>query len=388
MLETLGAQLWGQVLRHLPLADLRSARQAARIFDQASREHLERSETMKLRSCNAGGAHGGPDWARFPRLRRLELQSWEQQRAEALRALFARGGAGLSSLREVDCLCCPLDAMLWAAILKHAPAVTSITGQYMRAAQPGDACLAVIATIGSLAPQLSQFEDGTNSQFSEQAGIIARAMPNLRSLKLWRLTDSSADEEALASVMGAPPFSQLTSLAFEDGSSVLPLVRESACWPQLRQLCGISLPGERAAALANGLPSLEFLGAAPEGEWAGAPQAVFGRVRQARLGPCCESFTAHARISSLMPSLERLTLYDEGGIVTTDPAGGTRLTHLVLGSNDTDVFCELQPRAWAALSTMSHLRRLALDVTAAEMPRLASLPAALEVLRVNVALGL
>ena len=103
MLESLGVQLWGQpLLRDLAPADLRTARQAARILDQASREHLERFDATTLRAWNAGGAHGGPDWARFPRLRRLELSWWKQEHSEALRALFERGGAGLPSLREVD----------------------------------------------------------------------------------------------------------------------------------------------------------------------------------------------------------------------------------------------------------------------------------------------
>ena len=87
MAETLGVELWGEVLRHLlaagpfgwpphsALCDLQSARLAARIFDQASREHMERYETMRL------GLHHLHDlnWARFPRLLRLEMigKNWE-----------------------------------------------------------------------------------------------------------------------------------------------------------------------------------------------------------------------------------------------------------------------------------------------------------------------
>ena len=128
MLEALGAELLGQVLRHLPRDDLRSARQAARILDQASREQLERSETVRLASSNAGSKHGGPNWARFPRRRRLELSAWGRQHVEALRALFERGGAGLASLREVQTTDGSfVDAEAWAAILLHAPVVNSIT---------------------------------------------------------------------------------------------------------------------------------------------------------------------------------------------------------------------------------------------------------------------
>ena len=94
MLGALGVELWGQVLRHLPPDDLRSARQAARGFDQASREHLERAQNIRLTPSNASNAHGGPDWARLPQLRRLELRFWGPPQGEALRALFARGGAG------------------------------------------------------------------------------------------------------------------------------------------------------------------------------------------------------------------------------------------------------------------------------------------------------
>ena len=178
---------------------------------------------------------------------------------------------------------------------------------------------------------------------------------------------------------------------------------ESTCWPQLRQLCGIRLPEDGAAALARGLPSLEVLEAMPEGPWTGAGQAVFGCVRQAKLKDCCESFTAHARVSSLLPSLERLTMYESvtinnlheweelntgterQGLLVPDLADATRLTYLVLVCNDDDEgYHALPPHAWATLSTLPHLRHLALDVTAAEVPQLAHLPAALEVLKVQV----
>ena len=163
---------------------------------------------------------------------------------------------------------------------------------------------------------------------------------------------------------------------------------ESACWPQLKQLYSIRMPGEGAAALARGLPSLEVLDAVPEGQWADAGPAVFGRVRQARLADCCESFNAHARTSSLLPSLERLTLWEERDTIATDLAGSTGLTHLVLGWNDGENFSALHPRAWTVLPTLSRLRHLALDAMPAELPQLAHLPAALEVLCVNVAHGL
>ena len=161
MLENLGVELWGQVLRHLSptdlrypqLDDLQSARQATRVFEQASREHLERSETIQLSAFNAGGARGGPDWTRFPRLRPLELVSLKQGDGEALCALFAPGGAGLSSLREVYSYR-DMDAASWSALLEHAPAVRSVT-ILTSEAMHSDACLAAVATLASMAPQLS-----------------------------------------------------------------------------------------------------------------------------------------------------------------------------------------------------------------------------------------
>ena len=58
-------------LRGWQPTDLHSARLAARIFDQASRGHMERSETLQLRPSNVGGVW--PNWTRFPRLRRLVM---------------------------------------------------------------------------------------------------------------------------------------------------------------------------------------------------------------------------------------------------------------------------------------------------------------------------
>ena len=163
---------------------------------------------------------------------------------------------------------------------------------------------------------------------------------------------------------------------------------ETACWPKLRYLCGIILPGKCAATLARGLPSLEALDAVPVGQWAGAGEAVLARVRHARLQECCESFAAHARIASLLPSIERLTLWEDQAIISTDLAGATRLTHLLLGGAEFDRINEVQPRALAALGTLSRLRHLALDVKPSRLPQLAHLPAALEVLLVRVAPGL
>ena len=378
MMEALGAELLGQVLCYLPPEDLRSSRQAARIFDQASREHPEFFRTISLGCRNAGGARGGPNWARFPRLRRLSLFVWGRMHGEALCALFARGGAGLSSLRKVDAyLERDVDEKLWVSILKHAPGVTSVKLMWSLEEHSQHACLAVAATIGSLVPQLSQFDDSTPQPGAQLAGVIARTMPNLRSLKLRGLAGGRNNVEALTSAWEALPCSRLTTLAFEARPSVPWRVCETAHWPQLRRLHGIRLPGEGAVALARGLPSLEALDAAPEGQRAGAGQAVFGRVRQARLADCCESFTAHARISSLLPSLERLTLWENNESITTDLADATRLTHLVLGSDSGTDFDTLQPRAWAALFTMSRLRHLALDVLPAELPQLARLPASL-----------
>ena len=381
MRETLGVQLWGQVLRHLPPADLRSARQAARILDQASREHTEHFEIITLRSSNAGGARGGPDWARVPRLRRLQLIGWPPHRDETLRALFARGGAGLASLREVESgIKAFVDATSWAAILKHAPAVTSIDIGLCYA-MDSDTCLAVLATIGEMAPQLCRLDNRMPHSSAQHASIIARTMPNLRSLTACTLEGGTSDEEA--SLWEALPCSRLTSLVFADNPVVPRRVWESIHRPQLRQLCGVCLPGEGAVALARGLPSLEVLDAAPKGQWAGAEHGVFERVRQARLVECCESFTAHVRICSLLPSLERLTLRERCNTISTDLARATRRTHLVLGWQY-GTLQALQPCAWAAPYTMSCLRHLALDVTAAEVPQLALLPAALEVLHVNV----
>ena len=213
------------------------------------------------------------------------------------------------------------------------------------------ACLAVLATVGSMAPQLSDLHDFDYDCNAQHAGMIARTMPNLQSLTIGGSLSGRFDEDALASAWEALPGRRLTSLDFR---TVVPVPRQlfkTACWPKLRYLRGILLPGECAAALARGLPSLEALDAVLDGEWAGAGGAVFGRVRQARLQECCASFVEHARISSLLPSIERLSLSEDQGTISTDLAGATRLTHLRLGDHDLLVNVKGQPRAWAALCT-------------------------------------
>ena len=275
--------------------------------------------------------------------------------------------------------------------------VTSITLGWTTEAHEEPLVAAAIAAIGVMAPHLAMFNDSSSGTTAQLAGVITRAMPNMRSLRLVGFALSSVAEGAACACWEALPCSRLRCLVLTaselvSGTTVTVPRRvwEGAHWPQLRQLCGIYLLGDAAAALARGLPSLECLGAIPQGEWTGAGKAVFARVRQANLECCCESFTAHAHISSLLPSLERLTLWEECSItdcsaMSTDLAGATRLTHLVLGTNDGECFSKLQPRAWAALSTMSRLRHLALDMTFDEVPQVARLPPALELLSLNVA---
>ena len=66
MLDTLGEELLGRVLALLPGADLKSARQAARILDEASLTHTGRAAALTLAPATAGGALGGPTLGALP----------------------------------------------------------------------------------------------------------------------------------------------------------------------------------------------------------------------------------------------------------------------------------------------------------------------------------
>lgn len=85
MLELLGGELLAAVLQCLPTKnDLHNARQASKLFDAASRNHLDRATTLTLEpGCICHHAGGQPNFARFPRLRRICLEEWRRHSADA-----------------------------------------------------------------------------------------------------------------------------------------------------------------------------------------------------------------------------------------------------------------------------------------------------------------
>lgn len=157
MLAALGPELLGRVLSSLPAYDLHTARLASRIFDEASRAHTDRASTLWLKLVEFADLPR-PDWARFPRLRRLVLHGFCGDRfPEELRDWFPpqatdAAAAALAGLEEVDAGDLCLEAPLWGALLQQSPAVRRVVLP-MRA-YDGWKRLALFATVASLAPRL------------------------------------------------------------------------------------------------------------------------------------------------------------------------------------------------------------------------------------------
>ena len=193
MLDTLGEELLGRVLATLPAADLQVARQASRILDRASRAHTDRAATLTLRSITAGRRAGGPDWARFPRLRRLVLRFWGAADCEALRGLFpVDAGALLGGLEELDA-----SAHSCRAGRTHVgrnPAPHAGPGHAAPAIlfQEGGARAVFWAAVGALAPRLACLEAFYWRLDIDTAGLVARLLPALRTLSIDGLEGSSA----------------------------------------------------------------------------------------------------------------------------------------------------------------------------------------------------
>lgn len=74
MLNALGEELLGEVLRRLPRKDMKSARLAFRAADATARTHLAAFTCLHLTPRNIEG--GGPNWARWPRLTQIRLDGW------------------------------------------------------------------------------------------------------------------------------------------------------------------------------------------------------------------------------------------------------------------------------------------------------------------------
>lgn len=319
----LGPELLGRALEGLPLADLRAARLAARIFDEASREHTSRTASVTLiagRFLRKYGPVPNPSWARFPRLRHLKLAGWDPDHYQLLRLVLAGGGdEPLAGVEEVTVRCTPRgapDAPTWAAILARAPRVAAlrlVDSGYRDNDADGsaaaDAALTALATAAALAPYVKRLDASEWPIGPASAALISANMPSLTSLvckspwggKNRKDAPTSADEAAL---WAALPCMRLTELRVSDDnwyarprSPMGPPQTDRLPWPRMCVLELIRLPATHVVALARGLPGLQRLDAHPEGDWEGLdlppgsrrrlwpphePQGVAGRQQRLR----------------------------------------------------------------------------------------------------------
>lgn len=417
-----GPELLGRVLDHLARNDLRAARLAARAFDEASRKHCDSADTITLGASNCAApkvgapkskstktstapnvsayrAGPGPTWARFPRLRRLVIDMWDEEQFAGLRSIMAGGGAGaLSGVEEVSAYSdsdYALDAPTWAAILRRTPRVAKL---HLGNRQPedADAALAALATVAALAPCVTQLDAARFLEIdAEMAALIAAGMPQLTHLHVSPSPPSVGSEAGMQALWQALPCTRLAELKVEAWQPVmlLPPPLDGLRWPQMRVLSGITLPATQAAGLARGLPGLIRLGFYPAGEWASLEvptSAAFESVTCLQLlDQVCNSFCRAAPLSRLFPALERLQWSEgtgsEGAAIECDIPGLTRLTHLTLADRQRESLA-ISSDVWFRLQSMQRLQGLSIEVTFDEVPPLAHLPPNVTALEVNVAL--
>ncbi|KAI8465598.1 MAG: hypothetical protein J3K34DRAFT_487413 [Monoraphidium minutum] len=182
---------------------------------------------------------------------------------------------------------------------------------------------------------------------SHAATAIAACFPELDELTLF-CTCQIYKHEHKPSAWAVLPAARLVTLRFLTSESEAaakpippPCVGGGRQWPALREFVGVELAASQAAALAEGLPSLEALAAQPTGEWAPRPAVAFKCVTTASLYKCCGSFH-RVRLSDLLPALEGLDIAarrsgDDFELPDADLSGATGLTSLSFGGDLRDL---------------------------------------------------
>ena len=316
-LELLGSELLGRVLTLLAPHDLRASRLAARIFDEASRKHMERAATLKINPdcapapAGTGGARAGPSWARFPRLRRLVLGGWQPPHFADLRGILAGGGeGGLGVVEEVEVqyTCAPLDAPTWAAILRRTPRVAALGLGCPHEAWGADDALAALAAIVALAPHATRLDAFYWQLDAAAATSIAAYMPHLAALTLdscWAAEGGPARQSELWAALPCTRLTELVVTARDSRQMLTCPPMEGAHWPRMRVLASVTLPAAHVAALARGLPGLQRLSMR---EWVGldlpaggAFKSLTGLELQSEVP---SSFFRAAPLPRLFPALE------------------------------------------------------------------------------------
>jgi hypothetical protein len=383
------------------LQDLCNARQAARLFDRASRLETDSFSALKLRPDSILSGHYAPDFSRFPLLARLYLKDPYNQRApDQLRWCFAVADRP-SPRRDAACAVLAalgeLDGRDWgisgptdlATVLRHMPGITSL--RLNLCTQSAEEALTRLAILPALVPRIERLEllpscmGRVESDFDKHCARIIGSLPCLRLLLMGSFKD--------ASVLATLPCSRLTSLEFavETCQHWPPLGCDVGLpWPHLRELRGIDLPaGDWAERLALGLPHLTLLVAEPSGDWGTHAPAAFPKVRAAMFTFCQRGFRRLC-LRSLVPDVDFLeVMFDDDAVLveisTTALSGLTRLSHLAY-DNMHKGFLPLWLCEWEALAAAPHLTELKCDVSIEDLARLAKVTG-LESLHLTVALS-
>lgn len=289
MLEVLGEELLVEVIKHLPPAALRIARQASRLLDAASRQLVM---TLILKPQNSGGESGVPDWSRFPKLRSLRLapgrddrdfhEPWEAVHLEGLQECFAvvmpAAAAALSAVETVVVDRGGHDWMhpLWRSCSCTCPAWRALRVNASMSAPLSMARLASL--LCRCTPHLEQLCVPCNS-INLAAARLLGALPQLARLEFLNV---QGHDEDVTEAWAALPLGRLTSLSMYDYPECCLPPTEQLNLSRLVELQGVRLrAGQQTEALARGAPLLRSLEALPEGDWSAPTCAVFARVTHA-----------------------------------------------------------------------------------------------------------
>jgi hypothetical protein len=385
------------------LQDLRNARQAARLFDRASR--LEMNTSVLTLPGNIKSWRGAPDFSRFPLLARLKLDdlpgSGFHSRLRKCFAVAEQPGprreaacAVLAALGELDAYDCdfggPSDL---ASVLRHVPGITTLQLNLGTDSQTDiEDALAALATLPAMVPRINTLKIRMYPDCDEHCARVIGSLPCLRSLLI-----SPFDE---AHHLATLPCARLTSLEFAglECQCWPPLGCDLGLpWPHLYELRGVYLPaGGWAERLALGLPHLTLLVAEPVGDWGTHAPAAFPKVVRAMFTSCPRGFRRLC-LRSLVPVVEELVLtFDDDALRvqsrTATLSGLTRLSHLVFGAAALNFipaasdFTPLSLHEWEALAAAPRLAELACDAVVEDLARLAKVTG-LESLQVKLALS-
>ncbi|KAI8463590.1 MAG: hypothetical protein J3K34DRAFT_141860 [Monoraphidium minutum] len=381
------------------LASVRAARQTCKLFDEAARLHMLHTATLTPESAKGSRASGdadgdadgvgggGPDWARFPALRRLRLEGWwlvegpsfgedTYYDAEDLRMFFVRGPDGkplgaaavgaLAAVTALDSSDSTLDAASLLLLTARLPALRELL-----VCEAAESFSLVGAAAG--APRLERLSAPGLAVDAAAAAAMAR-LPALRALTVHSICAGDAWDLL--------PCSRLTRLGVEQWHPDAPLPLSSLGpprFPHLQELRGVPLSPEGVSALAHSAPRLRLLNCTlDEAAWraAGARHGSLPAVTHA----CFKSYE-HGVVPRAV-DLARLLPHALNLVISVLPYGSVQIRpalgaltglHTLMFIFGCEPLALAHPGDWAALARLTRLTRLACAVDSHDPAQLSSL---------------